>query len=61
MHLIGWILNDDHYEVFVGRNHNLMLLRSDSQECEVVGWIEISNDASSLVGELTHETRILHG
>lgn len=42
--LITWILYDNHNEVFVRCNHDLMLLRSNSQECQIIGWVEITNN-----------------
>lgn len=58
--LIRWLLDDNKNEVLIGRNHDLMLLRPNSQECEVIGWIQVPDDAPGLVAQLTHESGVLH-
>lgn len=58
--LVRGVLDDDHNEVFVGGDHDFVLLRSDSQECEVVGRVEVADDAASFVSELAHESGVLH-
>ena len=40
--------------------HNFMFLGSDSQEGEVICWINISNGASGFISKLVYKTGILN-
>jgi len=51
-----------HYEqvLFVWRNHDLVLLAAQPEEGEVVGGVEVPDDAPRLVREPAHERSVLH-
>lgn len=54
------VLDDDHNKVFVGSYHNLVLLRSDPEECQIIRRVEVSYYTSSFVSQLSHQPGILH-
>lgn len=58
--LICGILNNNKNEVLVGSDHYFMFLGAYSQECHIIGWIQISNYTAGFVGQLTHQTRVLN-
>eukprot|EP00918_Siedleckia_nematoides_P001846 GHVU01004298.1.p1 GENE.GHVU01004298.1~~GHVU01004298.1.p1 ORF type:complete len:168 (+),score=1.30 GHVU01004298.1:48-506(+) len=53
------VVNDDEYVLLVRRDQDLMFLRADAHEGQVVLRVEIPHSAASLGGELGEQGRVL--
>ena len=54
------VLYADEQVLVVGRDHDLVFLRSDAQEGEVVRWVDVANDRTRLRSQLVYQSRVLH-
>ena len=56
---VGGVLDDDHCELLVGRNHDLVNLRTDFDKGDFLAWVQVLNGHAGLLHELRDQTSIV--